>query len=428
MSALAISIAFLATAAASLRWLPPLHPVQLFAVPWAAASTLYSLRLIPYGALDPTTAAMIAWGAGAFMLGALFVSLRLQSRLRARPWRLAFLTGLDRLLVLKRAALGVLALSAGWLLAFLAQVSSTFGLRAALVSSPEVRRAIASGATSLTVKYVYATLAATLLCAVIAAKEPDLRARHRWLGAALACGMATYFTTGRANLVTAALFGAVAYALAARPAPSRRMLALSSASLVVLAVAVLILGGGLIGKTFNNAELSTVDSVFTDHREVASLALPYQYVTAPIAAFNELVEIQDSFTQRTDGCATAAVGCAVLAALGADSRAEPSVRPFTGRPLPWNTYTALDAPLLDGGKLLLGPIMGLLGAMAGAAWAFSARGTGVSVLVYAVVAVAIISSVVQNNFLAPHYLGALGIALSALLLAGLSAGRAERPA
>ena len=37
-----------AVAVAAIIWLPPLHPAQLWSIPWAVASGLFALRLLPY--------------------------------------------------------------------------------------------------------------------------------------------------------------------------------------------------------------------------------------------------------------------------------------------------------------------------------------------------------------------------------------------
>ena len=53
-SAVMVSI-LLAVAVVSVRRLPPLHPAQLFSIPWAIAAGLYFMRLLPYRRLGVDT-------------------------------------------------------------------------------------------------------------------------------------------------------------------------------------------------------------------------------------------------------------------------------------------------------------------------------------------------------------------------------------
>jgi hypothetical protein len=182
---------------------------------------------------------------------------------------------------------------------------------------------------------------------------------------------------------------------------------------------VFVLGGRLIGKTFeNNSYLQAVPSVFRDHRSISDAALPYQYSTAPIAALD--VRVEASTTWGTSyGCATLSDGCRILSALGADLEPVDRVRPFTAEPLPWNTYTALDAPLIDGGLALCAPIVGILGLLVGSLWGLAQRQSAYAVSAYALLAPAMLTASGSFSFTASHLLGAILISSALLLGCGL---------
>jgi hypothetical protein len=164
-----------------------------------------------------------------------------------------------------------------------------------------------------------------------------------------------------------------------------------------------------------------MDSVFTRHRAVRELSLAYQYATASLPSLDQLLPVAGKLG-RDRGCATLAVACSVLRGIGLPLRAEPAIRPFTASPLPWNTYTALDAPVLDGGWLLAAPICALLGAFVGFAWAVSATGRTWGVILYAVQGTATLFASIQANFFISHYLAAILLALFALRLARVPFG------
>ena len=71
-------------------------------------------------------------------------------------------------------------------------------------------------------------------------------------------------------------------------------------------------------------------------------------------------------------------------AVGLPTEPVPAVRGFTSPPLSWNTYTALDGPLLDGGRALVLPIVAALGVIVGMAWRQALRGTPAGVVCFAV--------------------------------------------
>ena len=225
-----------------------------------------------------------------------------------------------------------------------------------------------------------------------------------------------YFSTGRSNILLALVATTIGFALAKPLRPSAKRLVGGVVAIGLIAVVALIAGGAVIGKTFQNSELATIQSVFTEHPAVESLALPYEYASAPIAAFNELVEVSSGWG-RTNGCATLAVACQLAKAAGIDAEPEPWVRPFTGRPAQWNTYSGLDTPLLDGGFILAIPIMAAFGLLAGFIWQAAATGRLGAVVLYGVVGTATALSTGQNRFFAYHFVGCALLSFGTLFLA-----------
>lgn len=399
-------------ATAGLVFLPPLHPGQIWSFVWFAAVGLFSLGLLPYRALGSSTVWLIAAGSAAFILGTL-----VPKRLLGRPLeKLSESTTVPSHVIVRAATAGCV-LTAFTLVCFLVQVASAYGLRSALVTSPEVRTAVQTGETSLTIKYVYIALCAAALAGAAAAVSEPGRARLRWIACALGAVLATYFATGRSTLVVAAVIALVAYALSRPSALSRRELLLGGGGVIVLAVSVLIVGGNVIGKTFESSEISTIRSTFTDRPALSALALPYQYASAPIAGLDVQMDALGS-VERTDGCATVEWACTLLSRAGFDAKPYPRIRPFTLPPLKWNTYTALDAPLLDGGPWLVPVVIGAFGFIMGTLWTLASFGAVGGRILYAILTPAVLTSTGSNNFTAPYLVGAA--ALSVILLVAFS--------
>jgi hypothetical protein len=320
----------------------------------------------------------------------------------------------------RRAALAVLWITSVWVVAFVVSASVTYGAHDTFTASYRLRTELGSGALSLQIKYVYAALAGVALCSIAAGLAPERRSRLLWLASATACGATIYFATGRATIISALIVGLVAYLNSrGRPIQVRRFAA-GIASVVVLALAVFIAGGYLIGKTYaNSSDLQSVPSVFSRHSSLSSFALPYQYASSPVAALD--IQIRSATTWGdAGGCAEAAEVCKGLRKLRVNVQPVPRIRPFTAPPLAWNTYTALDLPLIDGGKALAVPILALLGLLCGVLWAWSRRRRPMGILLYAVAAAAIVGSPAVFFFTAPHIVGAALIGGLAILLANKS--------
>lgn len=402
----ALTTAFMTALALLAFWrLPPLHPAQLWTAPWAMASLLFTLRLLPYRNLSTAGAVLLCLGSGAFVAGAVYGGRAAQARARDR---LRDLPGLP--LAACMAAAAAIAL----LCAFLIQATAEYGLRDALVPSPELRTGIESGTFAVTIKYLYFSLAAGTLFAFAAARAPDRAARRALLAAACCLAATSVFATGRATIVSAFVIVLVTYALARRKPTSRRAFTATLLGGACLAVAVLVAGGLVIGKTYENSSaLRTTPSWFSEHPRASVLALPYQYASSPIAAFDVLVPASEPLGSA-HGCATLTSACRALRQLGLPVQPVPAVRPFTAAPLRWNTYTALDLPLLDVGWLLLGPLLAALGWVVGRLWRAAHAGRPVAIAIYGICAAALVAASGSFAFFAPHLVGAALIALTCM--------------
>jgi oligosaccharide repeat unit polymerase len=406
-----------ATAVWAVVRLPPLHPAQLWSVPWALAAGLFALQLLPYRELSVLTCALVAGATLTFVaatvVGDRYVRGRLSSAASVRA---------DYELV-ALAAVGALVLTALLLIAFLWQTTQRFGLHDALVSSVDVRVAIGEGAAPVTIKYVYAAIAACALSGVAAAQAPTTKPRIAWAFAAAAAVASLYFSTGRSTLVYGVIIAMTAYLLGKPGLPKRSRFLLGVGAIACLAVSVHILGGLIIGKTYaNNADLQQTPGFFSSHREFRTFALPYQYASAPIAALDIQVDASTPLG-TTYGCAVLSEACSVLSDFGADVDPVRRIRPFTRPPLSWNTYTSLDAPLLDAGVLGAIPLIAIVGSLVGGVWAGAQAGRRHPLVAYPVVAAGVIAASSQFAFTAPHLLGAIIIASGLLVLSGQVGGR-----
>jgi hypothetical protein len=232
----------------------------------------------------------------------------------------------------------------------------------------------------------------------------------------MASAASTYFSTGRATIIVAVVVGGVAYAITrARPISKAPFLA-SVTAVGVAALLIFMVGGQIIGKTFeNNRDLRTLPSVFSRHSAVSSLALPYQYATAPIAGLDIQVRVSSTWGDA-QGCATLSELCRAMRKAGVDAPSIPRIRPFTAPPLIWNTYTALDVPMLDGGKAFTVPIVGMLGILCGFIWGIALRRSLMGILAYAILGASMVSAPAIFTFTAPHLVGAFLIAAFALVV------------
>jgi hypothetical protein len=293
------------------------------------------------------------------------------------------------------------------------QSTRAYGLRATLVTSPEVRTAIRLGEFSVGIKFVYFALAAAALAGIAVAVERGRRRQLAFVVLAAAVG-AIYFSTGRATVVAAIVTAAAAASLAGRRLTWRRF-GVGLAALVVAGTAIFYVGGQLIGKTFENSQISRFDNTFSRNDAIAPLALPYQYATASVPALDLRLDVAETWG-RSEGCAILGPACAILDRLGFDARRVDAVRPFTADPLPWNTYTVLDFPLEDGGYVFVLPIMLLTGAAVGLAWRAAAAGARAGIAAYALLVPPVLNTVGGYSFTAAHVVGAIAIALACLHL------------
>ena len=423
MASIVLAAALVGLATFSVIRLPFLHPLQLWSVPWALATGLFALHLLPYRPLSGSTAMLIAACTASFALGLVLAAKLRPGAVLAGARRIMPRNHGDPRAVELAAALACLLTFVGLAL-FLGELVARFGLKDALVSSANVRVALSNGAAALTIKYLYAAYAAAALCGVAAALVDDPLRRRWWLGLGAIVVAAQYFNTGRSNIVLAAVVLIVAESVARQRRPSVRVVAAGSAALVAFLLGIFTVGGAIIGKTLDNSPLRTIASPLTEHELLQPLALPYLYATAPIPALDVQAGVAAS-TDHAFGCATLSVLCRIGARAGLDVVPEPAIRPFTARPLPWNTYTAIDLPLIDGGPAFAALFFVAVGWLAGTVWHAARQGFAAATVLYALYSSALAYASTQNNFLATHVVGA---SLLALLLIAAAGARIERRA
>lgn len=420
--AVTVAIALSVLACWSIARLPALHPAQLWTIPWALAASLFAARLLPYKSLDVITALLIVGGTAAFVSGSLVGERALARHLGPKGTLSASPESPASHSLAADLAFAALTLT---LSAFIAQIIRGFGVRAALISSPEVRLAIGGGATPVTIKYVYFAFAAVALCTLAGAREQERGGSRRWIVAAILAGCSMYFATGRSNIVLALLIGLLTWGMARPKSITRSQVAITLGAVLIIGLLVFSIGGAIIGKTFSANEVSTIDSVFTRHKSLSILAVPYEYASTPIAGLQREVELSSTWGQG-HGCATLAFVCQIIRRAGVPVEPEPAIRAATKAPLRWNTYTGLDYWLIDGGLALMAPIAFAFGAMVGGLWTAARSMHASAIILYAIFSSTLLFSAYQNSFLAPHIVGSAVIGMSALLAEGWIRARREK--
>ena len=388
-----------------MRRLTIFHPATLWLAAWAFASALFAVRALPYHQLSTATVLVIAGWSALFCIGAILgARARVVAILARRSTRWS--PDLRRLQI---AAVLAVALALAGLAAFILQVAAGYGLRAAIVSDANVRLAIAEGATRITIKYIYFAFAASALAAMAAARAASVAGRRAWVAVASVMIALQYFSTGRSNLLLAAVMACTAYFIASPKRVDGRRLMLAATTVGVCAVAVFLGMGSLLGKSFDASDVRTFDNTFVRMEPLQPLALPYQYVTAPLPAF-DVISAATPVTGR-GACQTLSPLCSLGQKLGLPVEPEPSLTGFTGAPAAWNTFTALYAPMVDGGRLLGGLIIFAEGLLFGLLWGAVRAGSLYAAGAYAITSAAVIYSTVENTLLQPHLIGAALIAV-----------------
>ncbi|MGC2373509.1 MAG: O-antigen polymerase [Solirubrobacteraceae bacterium] len=402
MSSIAPSVFLVVLLATALIRLPPLHPIQMYSAPWAVATTLYALKLLPYRELTWLTAAVICGSALAFSAAAL-AGERLGSRSwsNTRPNDAKPASPATYATAARYAAWAALLIGAPLFLAFLAQTASRFGLANTLFVAKGIRSALVTQSPSRLLLYERLAFPAVALWSLAAALAISPLARRRCLLGCVCVAASLYFSTGRELLVNALII-AVMIQLTVR---ERRLAGGRIAVILVVlgscAVVAFVGIGALGGHTFNRSGIWTFDNFFARHHATSVLALPYEDLSAPIAALDRRVAFSSTWG-RTYGCATAARECALLQDVGLKVERSPPAPPFTGPPLPWNAYTYLDDFLLDGGRALAWLLVAIMGVMAGLAWSFARLRNHYGAIAYAFSVPVLIFSYRQNlldNFL-----------------------------
>lgn len=411
-----LAVSLLVAAGVAWRSLTTFHPATLWLLAWGLSTTLFALHALPYRPLSGAAAALVAGWTAVFCLGTLLGSrMRLPASMSQRPR-----PDLPPR-VLATATVLASAMALVGLGAFLLQIASSYGLRSALVSDQNVRLAIGAGATPITIKYIYAAFAATTLAAITAGTATTATARRSWLAVAGVGILIQYFSTGRSNLFLAAVMACIGYCLSSPRSLSATRALLVAAGVAASTLVVFTGMGSLLDKSFRTSDIRTYDNVFLRHEALRPMALPYQYLASPLPAFDVVRSVTP--TTGRGGCMTLSPACSIGAKLGLPVQPEPSLSGFTGAPNRWNTFTALYAPMVDGGPLLGAFIMLAEGVLFGLLWALTRTGSIVALGGYAAMSAAVVYSTIENTLLQPHLVGAALIVAALIIVAARLAPR-----
>lgn len=417
------SIFFVVLLVAAVICLSPLHPIQMYSAPWAVATTLYALRLLPYRALSWSAVALICGSALVFSAAVLA-----SERVGSRWWSRVKSNGSDSVLpgraaAANYAAWAALLLGTPLFLVFLAQTASRFGLTGTLLDSKSIRAALVSQPPPRSSLYEFLAFPAVALWSLSAALASNPAAKRRYLLASACAAGSLYFLTGRELLVNAVIVAVVIQLLISERAVDGRHIAMTLGAFASCAVVIFVGIGALGGHTFNTSGIETFGNVFARHQSVSALALPYEDVSAPIAALDVRLHVSSTWGGMY-GCATAAHECALLHDVGLNVKKAPPAPPFTGIPLPWNAYTYLDDFLLDGGRALTLALVGLSGLLTGLVWSFARRHNRYGVIAYAFIVPVLVFSY-RQNLIDTFFLYAL-VAIALLWVSARFAVREER--
>lgn len=409
---------FVAATAASLRFLPALHPVQLWCLPWTAATLLFCLRLLPMEPISAGAAGLIVAATACFTAGTLLAGPayeRLPQRAR-RAWKPIP----DQLTI--AASLSLVLLTVAMALQLGPQIAD-HGLGATLVSSGQLK---AETLQTDNPRFIYFAIVAVTLTAMASATAEDRLTGRLW---GIGCGAAIstpYFTSGRGVVMYLLGVACLAYLLTRRTQPTMRQLLAGAAAFGAVIIAVTMAIGVLQDRGLTKtSDLGSVPSVFRDHDLVSQLAVPYSYAALPLSGLTEQVKLSSALGE-SDGCASARIVCNGLNRLGLDVEPVDPARPFTSRPLRFNLYTALDLPLADGGYIFAPLILGLTGFVLGLLWCACRRGSLVGLVGYPIIGAACFYATSKYDFASQYLIGALIISLLLVATAHLLASGLDR--
>lgn len=415
-SATVLALALSLTAIWSLVRLPSLHPLQLWSIPWAIAANCFFLGLLPFIEISWLTVWLILGTTAALGIG-----VAAGQHLYEKHSSASGPPDDDKLQALmRRAALIAIGLTGILLLGFLVQLSLRVGVQSALFADSDVRRAIGEGEFSVTVKYLYANLAAIALAGGVAGLSSRARLSWGWIATLVVLVAATYFTTARSNIFLAVVVGGVAFFIFGSRRPSRKTVVIAVVAIGIAALTVFGVMGAMVGKEFGAyPEFQEVPNFFQGRDTLSTLAIPYRYLSSSIPAFDLQVQ-QSTLFGQTHGCAMASEVCSALQQAGLDVDPVPRVKEFTAPYFEWNTFTGLDLPLIDFGKAFLIPVFALIGMIVGALWGAALRMRPAAGISYSVVAACLVGGYSTFFFTAPHIIGALLIALGCLGTAAIT--------
>jgi len=316
------------------------NPLSIFVAIWALLLATYSLRLLPYYDLLPSTWVLLISSTAMFVFGSAAAAVLFLRRhsLSSHP-----APGQLNLTALRRLAVFLAVVGLSIFLAFLVELQAKYTLTQVLMEPWRLRRAIGQREVSWFLRYFYFTMPAAVLALVYqnAAKKRSTL-MQLIIAVSLICGIAT---TGRTAVIWLLAWLACLYLYFPRPRVTftrkTKMLLVLATSLVV-AFAFFTAAGLWMGKTYKNSGLAkstTLDGL------LSVTVIPYYYFTASIPAFQNLTLEPD---KRLLGQYTfMPILKAVAPVLGLERPTE--VAPFTATPFPSNTYTYLLPYYMDFG-------------------------------------------------------------------------------
>lgn len=416
LSSYLLALFFAAAAAACLRLLPPLHPLQLWCLAWAAATALFCMRLLPVVPITSAAAALVVAATICFGAGTLLAAPAFERFAGgARRWEAGWST-------LQLAAAMALLLLGVALAIHLGPLVREFGLWSTLSSSNELK---GTSLVSDNPRYLYFAIAAVPLAALAAARAPGPREARIWGALCASAAASPYFASARAAIIYLVLVAGLAYLLGRPRPPDPRRLLVAAGAFVAVIVTVMIAVGLLQDRGITtSSDVGSVPSVFHDEPVLGQLGVPYGYAVLPLAALGEQVRVSSSFG-HADGCASLRVACSALQRTGLPFDPVDPARPFTSQPIRWNLYTSLDLPLVDGGIVLAPLILGLTGFVLGLLWQAIRRGTLLGLIGYPLFGASCFYATTKYEFSSQYQVGALIIALLLVAAAGVLASSLE---
>jgi oligosaccharide repeat unit polymerase len=226
----------------------------------------------------------------------------------------------------------------------------------------ELRSGLEAGQVPLGFRFFYF---AELLCptAFVLAQTTTDRKRKTYVLLGIGALLLLLLTSGRANLIRALIWSAVALLLYRNRAPITWRRFSSAVAALVVVLTIFVFMGGFIGKTLGNSELRSQQY---NKSVPASLVIPYLYLAGPIPALDDV--LADPAVGRASGVTIRPV-FQVSHALGLTDYVPAKVQTYRRIPYAFNLTTALGPIYQDGGSVGVMLFSFLQGAVVGFAFA-----------------------------------------------------------